>query len=233
MFRLSVVAIVVAGAGAAAAADLPIAVKAPDPYVFDWTGLYVGAHGGWARAAIDFPGAPAYPKGPPRQTLNGGLVGGQTGFNWQIRKFVLGAEADFSWADGLGGTVHDGNYLTESRSLDWMGTVRGRAGWAFGQFLPYMTAGLAFDSASANVACPAGAQAGICKTTGAFSVSDRKTHAGFIWGGGMEYAFDRTWSVKVEALHAEGTTTYNLGGHPWDIKRDFTSVTGGVNFKLY
>jgi outer membrane immunogenic protein len=237
MFRVSVVAILVTGAGVAAAADMPIAVKAPpnaNPYVFDWTGLYVGAHGGWAQAPIDFPGAPAYPAGPPRQTLNGALVGGQAGFNWQIQKLVLGIEADFSWADGMSGTVHDGTYMTENQSIDWTGTARGRAGWAFGQFLPYMTAGLAWDNASANVACPAGVQFGWCHTTGAFSFSDRQTHTGFVWGGGMEYAFDPRWSVKVEALHADmGTKTYNLGGSPWDIKHEFTSVSGGVNFKLY
>jgi outer membrane immunogenic protein len=138
----------------------------------------------------------------------------------------------------MSGLVPDGNFLTQTQSIDWTGTVRGRAGYAFGPFLPYVTAGLQWDVASAGAACPAGADFGVCSPTGTtpgpWSSTDHQTHTGFVWGGGVEYAINRIWSLKVEALHAEmSTETYIIHGAPTRLKHDITSVLGGVNFKLY
>ena len=197
-----------------------------------WSGFYIGPSAGWANADIDFPGAPAHPSGPPRQTLEGAVLGGQIGYNWQVNGLVLGVEADASWGD-LGGTVKDGNYMTETQSIDWMGSVRGRVGYAFGSLLPYLTAGIMWDRASAGVACPSGAEYGFCKKSGAFDFSDKQTHQGFVWGGGVEYAIASRMSVRVEALYADmGDETYTLGGSPWKVEHELTIVRAGINLKL-
>ena len=196
-----------------------------------WSGFYIGPSAGWANADIDFPGAPAHPAGPPRQTLEGAVLGGQIGYNWQINGLVLGVEADASWGD-LGGTVKDGNYMTETQSIDWMGSVRGRVGYAFGSLLPYLTAGIMWDRASAGVACPSGAEYGFCKS-GAFDFSDKQVHQGFVWGGGVEHAIASRMSVRVEALYADmGDETYTLGGSPWKVEHELTIVRAGINLKL-
>jgi opacity protein-like surface antigen len=130
----------------ARAADLPMAApvyKAPVPAAATWTGFYIGANGGWASSGINYPGVPDHANGGPADlgTLNGGLVGGQIGYNYQIQNWVFGIEGDFDWAEGLKTSALDGNYLSESNSIKWAAMARARVGYAFGQFLPYMTAG--------------------------------------------------------------------------------------------
>jgi outer membrane immunogenic protein len=210
-----------------------------------WTGLYLGAHCGWASSDIDFPGAPPHPAGPPRQTLEGAIIGGYIGYSWQIQKLVLGVEADVSWGN-LIGTVRDGNYLTETQSIDWSGSVRARVGWSFGSFMPYLTAGVMWDRASSGASCPDPAAVlfgNACKlatTGGAYDLSDTQTHMGFVWGGGFELAASEKISFKLEALFADmGDATYQLGAlpngnipAPFKSEHDLTIVRGGVSIKL-
>src|SRR4051812_16021258 len=82
--------------GAAFAADLPV-LKAP-PHVapiYNWTGWYVGAHGGggWAHNKFfDVLGG----ADTAEFTANGYFGGGQVGYNWQMGSWVLGAELEGS-----------------------------------------------------------------------------------------------------------------------------------------
>ena len=66
-----------------------------------WNGLYVGLHGGYAwqdvNGIFDSAGAPTL----SGIDLNGAIVGGQLGYNWQSGQFLLGIEGDASTlADG-------------------------------------------------------------------------------------------------------------------------------------
>jgi len=113
-------------AGTAAAADLPPpvtvmppAMVAPTPLSFNWSGFYLGGHGGYGF------GNGAY--------NDGFQIGGQVGVNYQFAGgFVIGAEGDGSYVD-WGGT-------------NGIGTVRLRGGYAFDRFLAYATGGAAFDN---------------------------------------------------------------------------------------
>ena len=131
-----------------------------------WTGFYAGVHGGYASGAWDgkletTAGNPANNFAGfnnPYQSIdgNGALAGGQIGYNKQINSVVLGIEADASWTN-LNGS---GTYATDAPGynnnwvkahhleLDYFGTVRARAGYAMGNFLPYVTGGLAYGSAN-------------------------------------------------------------------------------------
>jgi hypothetical protein len=83
-----------AAAGAADAADLR--VKAPPAVaVYNWTGFYIGGHGGWAwtdKTWRDLSGAEL-----ANYTADGGIYGGQVGFNWQTGSYVFGVEAQASF----------------------------------------------------------------------------------------------------------------------------------------
>ena len=63
---------------------------------FNWTGFYVGAHGGYAGSSIDPAGD--YPlTGAPTQKVEGGIVGLQVGAQYQWHGgLVTGVEADIS-----------------------------------------------------------------------------------------------------------------------------------------
>ena len=89
----------------AAAADLSLGYRAPQNYViFTWTGFYFGAHGGgaWGRkeetiAPFTF-GRTVLTPANTTIDISGGLAGGQIGANYQAGSWVLGVEADVSWA---------------------------------------------------------------------------------------------------------------------------------------
>jgi len=92
---------------------------------------------------------------------DGGLVGGTIGYNYQTSALVLGVEADFdaTWANVAAPTL---------------ATVRGRIGYALGQFMPYFTAGWADGD------------------------HDR---SGSTLGGGVEFHLMPALSMKAEYLH--------------------------------
>ena len=95
-------------AAPASAADLAARpyTKAPAMIaaVYDWSGFYVGANGGWGtshncytQTAIGGVAVPAAPEGCHDAT--GGTAGGQVGYRWQSGAFVYGLEAQGNWAD--------------------------------------------------------------------------------------------------------------------------------------
>lgn len=196
---------------------------------FNWTGFYVGAHGGFNWTSTEFPDlkpyvappAPCNGCGPPRQTLSGGIVGGQMGYNLQAGMLVFGVEADVSKAN-LNGSVRDGNYIVQTDSIDLTASVRGRVGAAMGNFLPYFTAGMMWEHGARGQSCPSDPNAvvaGHCKTQGPYDLSQSQWHKGFVYGGGVEVAFTRHISVKLEALRTRpSSVSYELA----------PSATGGV-----
>ena len=90
--------------------------KAPQAPAFTWSGVYAGAHAGWARTEADF-GTTVFPgdvfaslpllaqfsaAGTGSANRDGFIGGGQIGANAQFNQIVIGLEADFS---GIGGTA--------------------------------------------------------------------------------------------------------------------------------
>ena len=133
------------------AADLSVApiYKAPPPVqpspVYNWSGFYAGVNGGggWGHSYWSGNGTGI--------GLSGGQVGGTAGYNWQYGNAVLGLEGDIDWS-GLKGTSTSSlcpNGCTTSQN--WLSTVRGRAGYAFGSVMPYVTGGLAVGDIRASI----------------------------------------------------------------------------------
>ena len=94
---------------------------------------------------------------------------------------------------GTGGVcLADGGGSCQTKQ-DWFGTTRGRIGYAFGRWLPYVTGGAAYGDIKAL-------QSNGTSTTVKF---------GWTAGGGLEYSIDRNWSAKVEYLHLDlGTADF-------------------------
>lgn len=170
----------------------------------NWTGVSIGAHGGWVDGDVDFPDTPAYPDGPPRPDLSGGLIGGLVGAAYQFGSFVLGATADLSGMD-LKDTVRDGNYLNETAEIDQLITVRGVFGLALGRFLPYATVGWAWGDLTYGAECADAAAVpfGGCGKPGPRSYSDDVSVDGIAYGLGLKYAIDDHWSVGAEYLRID------------------------------
>jgi outer membrane immunogenic protein len=207
-------------APSAFAADLSVAplYKAPPPAMapaYDWSGFYLGINGGggWGHSTWDARGV--------NMNTSGGLVGGTAGYNWQLGSAVLGVEGDIDWANLKGTGTSTLCPAGCTTSDNWLSTVRGRAGYAFGTVLPYVTGGLAVGDIRASTPGFAGA------TT---------TNAGWALGGGVEVALPGNWSAKAEYLHVDlgsfncGT---NCGPTPTDnVSMHDNVVRAGVNYKF-
>ena len=204
----------------AVAADLSVAplYKAPPPAVapaYNWSGFYLGINGGggWGHSNWD--------TSSDRIGLSGGLVGGTAGYNWQIGSAVLGLEGDIDWANLKGTSSSTLCPAGCSTSDTWLSTVRGRAGYAFGGVLPYLTGGLAVGDIRAATPGFAGAS---------------NTSAGWTAGGGIEFGLTGNWSAKAEYLYVD-LGKFNCGtacnGLPTDnVSMHDNVVRAGVNYRF-
>jgi len=133
---------------AAAPAVVPVGVS-------NWTGFYIGAHGGggwntWSGMDPTEAGA-----GWSSVNGSGGVAGGQIGGNYQINNFVVGLEGTYAWSNiGLtnNGPFGGGGGFTLTLTNDYIATVAGRLGVAFNNVLFYGKGGAAFtrDKYDAN-----------------------------------------------------------------------------------
>lgn len=189
----------------------------------DWSGLYIGAHAGYASAdwGVDLSrttGAIIYndPFPADANSLNddsGWLGGLQIGANYQTASLVFGIEADVTWADvsakGTFVTVPNNTIWDISSDLEVLGTLRGRVGFlATNSLLLYGTGGLAWgtaDTKQATTHLPG-------NIPGARTSGDGN-HIGYAIGGGGEYKISSNVSIKAEYLYIDlGDADYNLKG---------------------
>jgi outer membrane immunogenic protein len=183
--------------GPALAADM--AVKAPPPaplpMIYNWSGFYIGANGGWGQShnCWDFVTAvgAVIPNGCTDQS--GGVFGGQIGYRWQSNQFVFGLEAQGDWADINSTRVSLINPAFSTRvKVDGLGLFTGQVGWAWNAALFYVKGGAAVTDNRFDIITTA------CCATIASASSTR-------WGGtvgvGFEYGFAPNWSFGVEYDH--------------------------------
>jgi outer membrane immunogenic protein len=244
-------------AGSAIAADLPGRVVAQAPYhaapIFTWTGFYAGlnAGAGFNNESNGYTTSQGY-NGTTFTTTGGGFGNGndvgftggaQAGYNMQFGMFVAGVEADINYLDrGKGGstTVFGGDTtytFNRGGSNNWFGTARGRLGIAFDRFLPYVTAGWAFGGKQGGVS-------GSYVTSGSPTLmignGNGGNSSGWTLGGGVEYAFSNTMSLKVEYLHVKLGDNNNQLAFNTDPNKFFSFknenkfdvVRAGINYRF-
>ncbi len=209
------------GSASASAADIGRRMPAQAPvYVpppYNWTGFYVGINGGGAFGHSDLNNV----FGTKGFNVDGGLVGGTFGYNYQIGQAVFGVEGDIDWAD-IRGSSNTGICagITCSTKNDWLGTVRGRVGYAFDRFMPYVTGGGAFGNIKTSI-------------TG-FPGQDT-SKAGWTVGGGLEAAINGPWTAKIEYLYVDlGRDTCGVANCGVSTTNDLHTnvVRAGFNYRF-
>lgn len=214
-------------AHAASAADMPRPMtKAPAMVaapMFDWSGFYVGVHGGYAWGDYRLFSASG---GGPTVDVDGFVGGGTIGWNWQHSNWVFGIEADIS--NGPDGTDNSSfspfwgcNTGRCNVDIDYFGTVRARLGIAVNQWMGYVTGGYAYGHAEGGIRNSV--------QQGSGSVD------GWAAGVGIEYAFAPNWSMKLEYLHVDlGDLEFGtgVGTERFLGDGDFDVVRVGLNYRF-
>lgn len=245
--RLLLSAILALGAVPALAADLPLRGPLPptEPLPdYDWSGASISLLAGQAwtgdqtlrtlgtraqeQALLD-----AGHVGRVDFDTRGIALGGGVGYDWQVGMgsgagsgVVIGAMTDVLYTD-LGRTrvaafdfQGNGIAIEAHQGLDYLGTVRGRLGYAFGPVLVYGTGGFAFGGvdhwAKTDITSALG--------TGPLDAGKHDgMEIGTAYGGGVELMATRlglplmpafaNLSVKVEYLHYDlGTRNVAISG---------------------
>jgi outer membrane immunogenic protein len=190
---------------------------------FNWSGYYAGINAGFGTSDKEdivttgvLAGNIAQIAANRRPGLvtnsrDGFLGGAQLGYNWQVGKIVYGIEADLDLTDldhttSFISTLNDRTDFKQKQTS--LGTVRARAGYAVGNWMPYVTAGWAFGRYSNSV----NLISNVAPNATTFSGSQSGLATGWTAGAGVEYAlagttaFGNPVTVRAEYLY------YDLGG---------------------
>lgn len=212
---------VVTTVGAAHAADIQrrqaMPAKAP-VYVqaYNWSGLYLGINGGGGWGTTNWSAT----TGSNSSRVSGGVIGGTLGYNHQVGQAVFGLEGDIDWSN-IRGTTTGAPCTTSCETRNsWMATTRGRIGYAFDRFMPFVTGGAAFGDIKAS---PAGLP------------GNTTTKAGWTLGGGGEFAVAGPWTAKVEYLYVDlGKANCPAGSCAvsTDVSLRTSLVRAGLNYRF-
>lgn len=212
---------------------------------YNWAGFYLGANAGSAiaRNQVDsfFTGGGtifAHFTEMPK-----GYIGGvQGGYNWQSSNWVLGVEADIQGSNQKDDDNCHGRCATNvvnlayQQRMNWLGTLRGRVGYALGPTLFYGTAGAAWSTVNTDVQ--------VAQVPGLFISAASLSHrrSGWTVGGGMETPLDffgllgKNWTATTEYLYVDlGRTTVSIDGAPFgthtmDLRFTEHVFRGGINY---
>jgi opacity protein-like surface antigen len=247
----SVVIAAVAFSVPARAADMPPVPMAPVPIAlpFDWEGFYVGVHTGSATEDVSFTQTNVSWYGltvpGPTTSINTGesgtlratnVIGGlQAGYNWVLPgPYLFGLEADISGTD-ISSTVLTNPPGDPSAVAQWndkvnlFGTARARLGYIAGAWLLYATGGFGWEydkltrtqlTAPFTLAPPL-LFVDVNAPPAGTAITASHLRAGWTAGAGVEWAFARTWTVKLEYLHIDTQSELMSSGH-----FNFANTTG-------
>jgi high affinity Mn2+ porin len=243
--------IAVASAERAAADDTPTTktpASASPGSVYNWNGFYAGGQLGyaWGRSywTASSPGAPdtsgSFGLGQPIDIFSesGSFFGGlQAGYNYMLpNRVVIGAEVDATFPSfpdlsriSIGGisnlTSPTLGAETFSETVLASGTVRGRIGYAPGNWLFYATGGFAwtYDQLSLTQL-----------NTGA-TASPFLWRLGFAAGAGIEAPVAPHWTARLEYLFSDysdsGTSLFG-GGQRFNSDFSLQEVRAGLNYQF-
>lgn len=233
--------VLIAGAAIVVSTAGALAADVIEPAAYDWTGPYIGLQGGYGWGSSDVSPedrlSPTSPeaRGSPVELFphaDGsidaeGFIGGlHAGYNWQMDSLLLGVEADGEFADLSGETDVDlisccSNWGELKKDIDWLASLRLRAGYAADRALFYVTGGLAaggVDMRHRNV-----------EESGTYSESE--TAWGWTLGGGLEYALTDDVSARIEYRYTDlANTELDARVRDFRFENDFHAVRAGLSW---
>jgi outer membrane immunogenic protein len=238
VLRFVVITAALSLAGMMTSASAAPLASAAEAAAYMWTGAFAGLNVGYGWGSSDrknltvfdtFGGGAGgfdrynafggfqFPNVSP-QGANGGV---QVGYNFQTGRVVWGALADIQFSDltDLGtvnvplvilppGITYFAQNQTHATTINWFGTARGRVGYAFNNFLPYVSGGLAYGriESQLNVFIPS--------TAATLNGIQTAMRTGWTAGGGFDYGVNDHVVMGVDYLYMDfgnDTVTANTG----------------------
>ena len=237
-FLLGTVGLLALGMAApASAADMAVKARPPAPVIapiYDWTGFYIGANGGWGQSnsCLNFDGFGLFDVVDGCRSRSGGVIGGQIGYRWQANQWVFGLEAQGDWADLSSQRISLINPLFSTRTkTDGIGLFTGQIGYAWNQALFYVKGGAAVTSNRFSV---------LENVFGTELAAASSTRWGGTVGVGFEYGFTPNWSFGVEYNHlfmGDANNSFTGPAVPAAfvnnrITQDVDMVTARINYRF-
>ena len=212
---------------------------------YDWSGFYVGGHLGQAWGRSNWLEAPdmisgsfsLYEPFDAFQTTGSIFAGLQAGYDYVLpNRLVVGVVADVSAPsfpnhDGIsigGMSAFISSSLgaeTYSETMKIFGTVRGRVGYAPGNWLFYATGGYAWTYNQAMVD----------------QIGSGPTDSPFLWrfgwvaGGGVEFPIKPHWTASLEYLYTHYSHTgtfFPNAGQGFDSDFSLQQLRLGLNYRF-
>lgn len=190
----------------------------------DFSGPYVGAQIGYAWSDAEMPygnvGGP-FVFSQDDANIDGVVLGGRAGMNWQNGSWIFGVEGDVEWADMSGDDGGSGGDVN-GVDVNWQGSIRGRLGYAFDPTTAvFVTAGWQFQDVDAD-----------SPTDGDVN----ETIDGFVYGIGLEHRYNDRWSATIDYRHAdmnEQRFSFPIDNYDEGITTDSDTVRIGFNYAIH
>lgn len=215
------------------AADLGyIETVVPDAYEApsDWTGFYVGAFGALAGGDAGYY-SDIDDTFPYLGDSEGGLLGVQAGANYQTGNFVFGGVVDFALTNieaGASGGAGVGR-ITIKSELDYLASIRAKAGYAKDNFLVYVHGGAVLSETQTTAALDITPDVD-------FGGFNGDTRVGYTVGAGLEFKLTDSVSMFTEYAYTDLGDSIVFSNPPgfadFDLeeKIGFHTVKAGINF---
>lgn len=206
--------------------------------LYNWTSVYVGLHGGYSSADLDWRSNYPYGSAANRPTgfdVGAGIWGTQIGYMVQRGNWVFGGELSLS--DGFDTDIKRDVDLwsgmavgTMSARMSYLVTSSSRVGYSWGNVLGYVKAGTAGAmialTTDDNVPSPV------------FTSASRHWYTGWVLGAGMEYQIAPNLMLGVEYNYVtlDGKVSMDIVGasstYRSRIDLDSHSVLARLNYKM-
>ncbi len=158
------------------------------PVEYNWSGFYVGIHGGAGFAEVDVTPGSLSPPGTAGTSFDadGALLGALAGYNFQSGNFIYGVEADVSF-----GGIEGENVTPTVPDLDiaWMASIRARAGVVLDSLLLFGSAGYGIADVESTEDHGTGVR------------GSSETQGGLVLGVGAEWAVEENLALRAEYQH--------------------------------
>jgi outer membrane immunogenic protein len=211
----------------AQAADLPQRPPAAAPvvvmpYLYDWTGFYIGANGGYGQNRACWG---SFGTGLPIDgcnTKSGGMFGGQGGYRWQFGSVVFGAEVEGDWANmraSLPSQLPGNPGGTDSTKVTSVFLFTGQLGYAWNAALLYLKGGGAMTNNDFLIQNAAGSSLGLATSH----------KLGATVGVGFEYGFAQNWSAGIEWDYLMMGNVNNSFSLPAPLAAASNSISQNIN----